>query len=84
MTLKDEIEATEAHLAALRLKAASATCAEVGHRWKHIGGANAGCEFGHDCTCSTPVQECEVCGACDYGEQARAGVIDECRHRAGH
>jgi len=66
VTLKDEIEQAEAHLAQLRQRAASATCAEVGHRWKHAGGRwVGGCE---NCNCSAAVYTCDVCGDSDYGD----------------
>jgi hypothetical protein len=70
LTILEEIAATEAKLEQLRRRAAAAPCAEVGHRWKHIGGANAGC--GPDCDCSIPVHRCDVCGDCDYGDNDEA------------
>ncbi|KAA0571114.1 hypothetical protein [Azospirillum sp. Sh1] len=70
MNLLEQIIATEAKLAQLRQQLAAAPCAEVGHRWKHVGGANAGC--GPDCGCSVPVHRCEACGDCDYGENEEA------------
>lgn len=76
MTLADEIADAEASLAALKRLAATATCAEVGHRWKFIGARNAGCD--RDCQCSVPVNECEACGDCDYGAPAEADVIAAC------
>lgn len=77
MTLLDEIADAEAKLAELRRRAATATCAEAGHRWKCVGGRNAGC--GPYCSCSVPVHECEVCGDSDYGQPAaEADVIQEC------
>ena len=45
-------------------------CRKIGHKWKHVGGANAGC--GKDCSCSIPVYECEACGDCDYGDNLEA------------
>lgn len=75
--LLEEIEAAEAHLAHLRRQALGATCAEIGHDWKSIGGRNAGC--GPDCCCSVPVHECSRCGDCDYGENKWAEqAIAEC------
>lgn len=68
MGLREEIAEAEARLARLKQQEAAATCAEVGHRWKHIGGRNAGC--GDACDCSVPVHQCEVCGDCDYGDNA--------------
>lgn len=79
MTLLDQITETEARLAQLKRQAASASCAEVGHRWKSVGGANAGCCI--DCWCSVQVNECEVCGDCDYGDPARSEIIANCRER---
>jgi hypothetical protein len=61
--LAQQIEETEALLARLKRRAASAPCTEVGHDWHTIGGANAGC--GPDCTCAVPVRECRRCGECD-------------------
>jgi len=81
VTLQDEIAETEAKLAALKQRAATATCAEAGHRWKSVGGANAGCELGDECDCSVAVRECEVCGVCDYGESDRPKVHEYCRKR---
>ncbi len=50
-------------------------CAILGHKWKHIGGANAGC---HElCNCSVPVHNCEICGDCDYGDNKDADDIKE-------
>lgn len=72
MTIRDEISELEGKLARLRQIERSAPCAEVGHRWRHIGGKNAGCELDRDCKCSVPVHECEVCGDCDYGDNAEA------------
>lgn len=46
---------------------------QVGHKWRSIGGCNAGC---HDlCGCSVPVNKCEVCGDCDYGANEDATKI---------
>lgn len=78
MTLLTEIEAAEAHLEQLRRQAAAAACTEVGHRWKFVGGRQAGCDLGADCGCSVPVHTCEVCGDCDYGQPAQAEIIAEC------
>jgi len=41
-------------------------CEVLGHKWVSIGGCNAACS--DDCGCSVPVNECEVCGDCDYGD----------------
>lgn len=72
-TLGDRLEAARAEVARLERQIAASTCAEVGHRWKSLGGANAGCC--DDCHCSVPVHECEVCGDCDYGDNAEAAEI---------
>lgn len=53
-------------------------CSVLGHRWRHMGGRNCGCENldadGERWTgrCSVPVYECEACGDCDYGDNAEA------------
>lgn len=75
--LANEISRAEAHLEALRRRAAGATCAEMGeHDWQLMGGCNAGC---HDdcslCGCSVPVHQCSRCGDCDYGENPEAERI---------
>ncbi len=67
--LQQQLDEAEAHVAQLKRQMAAAPCAEVGHRWKHIGGMNCGCDDGW---CSLPVHECTVCGDCDYGENAEA------------
>lgn len=75
-TLVDHLEAARAEVARLERQIAASTCAEVGHRWKHIGGCNAGCELSdRDCGCSVPVHECEICGDCDYGNNAEAAAV---------
>lgn len=80
--LKDKIEAARAELARLERLGASATCAEVGHRWVSLGGCNCGCD--PDACCSVPVHECAVCGDCDYGENSEAeGVRAACLARQG-
>ena len=74
----ERLEAARAEVARLEREVAGAPCAEVGHRWKHIGGRNAGCEHS-GCSCSVPVHECQVCGDCDYGNNAEAnGVKRSC------
>jgi hypothetical protein len=66
--------------ARLKRAIASAPCAEVGHRWKFVGGCNACCS--DECNCSVPVHECEVCGDCDYGENEEAReIIAKCEAR---
>lgn len=78
--LAEQIAAAEAHLTQLRQKALSATCAELGHDWKHIGGCNCGCY--PDACCSIPVHECTRCHIPDYGDnqEAKDHIID-CRER---
>jgi hypothetical protein len=84
-TLFEQLADAEAETARLRRAIASAPCAEVGHRWKHIGGRNAGCgenNWDRGCNCSLPVYECEACGDCDYGENEEArGIIARCKER---
>lgn len=46
-------------------------CNVLGHKWKHIGGRNCGCDDGN---CSVPVHKCESCGDCDYGENEKANA----------
>lgn len=78
MSLTDQLEAAQAEVERIKREIAHAPCAEVGHRWRHIGGRNAGCDY-PDCGCSVPVHKCEVCGDCDYGDNADAEkVLAEC------
>jgi len=70
--LVDELEAARAEVSRLERQVASATCAEVGHRWQSSGGANCGCKIGY---CSVPVHECAVCGDCDYGDNEDADDV---------
>ncbi len=70
--LGSRLEAAKAEVVRLERQAAQASCAEVGHSWKSLGGCNAGCEIADACSCSVPVHECERCGDCDYGENAEA------------
>lgn len=65
--LTKALEAARAEVARLERAEAHAGCAEVGHRWVHIGGRNCGCG-----QCSIPVYECSRCKDCDYGENAEA------------
>lgn len=77
MNLLNELEKAEAHVAALRREIAAGPCHAYSHDWKHIGGRNAGCDDG--CNCSVPVHTCQKCGDCDYGENAEAvETIAEC------
>lgn len=64
--LVERREAARNEVARLERAIAGAPCAEVGHRWKSLGGCNCGCH--DDACCSVPVHECQVCGDCDYGE----------------
>jgi hypothetical protein len=72
MQLADRLEAARAEVERLQRQAAAATCAEIGHCWECLGGANCGCESG---TCSVPVNECSVCRDCDYGDNADADQV---------
>lgn len=80
--LAERLDAARAEVARLEQEARVATCAEYGkHRWKSMGGRNAGCD--PDCCCSVQVNECEVCGACDYGKNAdAAATIARCEYAA--
>lgn len=78
LSLTEQLAEAEAKAERLRRQIAAASCAEVGHRWKHIGGKNCGCN-GIDAdggrwsgSCSVPVYECAVCKDCDYGDNAEA------------
>lgn len=55
-----------------------------GHSWRYIGGSNCGCH--PDAQCSLPVRQCEICGDCDYGQNAEAEAtkvacpeVEECK-----
>jgi hypothetical protein len=68
--LADKLEEARAEVARLERLAATATCIEIGHDWKYLGGANCGC---HEwACCSVPVHECARCKACDYGDNKYA------------
>lgn len=71
-TLREQLVEAEAQVASLRQRIGAATCAEAGHDWHSIGGANCGCADG---LCSVPVHECRRCGDCDYGENADADKV---------
>jgi hypothetical protein len=78
--LLERLENAKSEVSRLERQVAAATCAEVGHRWRSIGGANCGCEDGG---CSVPVHECEVCGDSDYGENEWAAKVRaECASEA--
>jgi hypothetical protein len=61
-------------------------CRILGHRWRHKGGKNCGCEWRDEDggistgSCSVPVYECEACGDCDYGDNAEAAETREVCH----
>lgn len=79
--LQQQLDEAEARVDQIKRQMAAASCAEVGHRWKHIGGRNCGCDDGW---CSLPVHECTACGDCDYGENAEAEETRaECASRKG-
>jgi hypothetical protein len=79
--LADQIEAARAELARLERIAAHASCADLGCRMVSTGGANCGCVFLDDedhelpGSCSVPVNYCERCGDCDYGNNDDATEI---------
>lgn len=58
-------------------------CAVLGHNWVMRGGKNAGCtEDLRDCGCSVPVNECDACGDCDYGDNDEADAVRaRCREK---
>ena len=66
--LLTDLGKARARVAQLERAVRQASCREVGHDWKSIGGCNAGCRLGKDCGCSVPVHECTKCGDCDYGD----------------
>ena len=77
MNLADQIAAKRAELLALQAEAAL-SCVDGRHKWKFVGGRNAGC--GDSCACSVPVHRCETCGDYDYGENDEADrTIADCR-----
>lgn len=79
--LADQIEEARNRLAQLERQAKHASCRDLGHDWRMIGGKNAGC--GCDgCGCSVPVNECVRCGDCDYGDNDEAvRTVKECNER---
>lgn len=71
------LEEARAHVARLERQAAAATCVEIGHDWRFIGGRSCCCELGggnYGC-CSFSVHECSRCGDCDYGDNDEATEI---------
>jgi hypothetical protein len=79
-TLSEQLADAQAIVHRIERTIASASCAEVGHRWKSLGGCNACCS--DDCRCSVPVHECEVCGDCDYGDNDEAReIVAKCKAR---
>lgn len=68
-----ELAATEDRAEALRRAIRQGPCREYGHAWEFYGGRNAGC--GDGCNCSVPVNMCNKCGDCDYGDNAEADQI---------
>lgn len=84
-SLEEQLADAKAELDRIERAIRAAPCAEVGHRWKHLGGKHAGCvesDPDFDCDCSLPVYECEVCGNCDYGENEEAReIIANCKAR---
>lgn len=76
--LQKKLEEAKAEVARLEAEIRKKPCHKVGHVWKHIGGANAGCC--NDCVCSVPVYTCEKCGDSDYGNNSEAEEIrKDCR-----
>lgn len=73
--LTEQLDRARAEVAMLERKVASASCAEVGHRWESIGGCNCGCDCEKDGACSLPVNRCAVCSDYDYGSNTEAEQI---------
>lgn len=69
-TLAEKLKVARDEVARLEREAMSATCADLGYAWTHVGGINAGC--GPDCSCSVPIYSCNRCGDSDYGQNAEA------------
>jgi hypothetical protein len=84
-TLLEQLADAKAETARLERAIAAAPCRRVGHRWKFLGGKNAGCganDWEQGCDCSVPVYECTACGDCDYGENDEAReIIMKCKAR---
>jgi hypothetical protein len=82
MILAEKIEAARAEVRRLENLAVKATCAELGHDWKCLGGCNCGC---HEMACcSVPVNQCSRCKDCDYGENEDAAEVRrQCLLREG-
>lgn len=78
--LLEQLADAQAEIHRLERAIAAAPCADVGHRWKLLGGCNACCS--DECNCSVPVRECEACGDCDYGENDEAReIVAKCEAR---
>ena len=73
--LAKALAAARAEVARLERVALGASCEELGHDWKHIGGRNCGCF--PDACCSVPVYECGRCGDCDYGDNGESNAKRE-------
>lgn len=56
---------------------AQLACAQGDHRWKSIGAAACCCDLGDGIygECSLPVNVCEECGDCDYGDSVDSDNI---------
>lgn len=79
--LNRDLELLEERAAQLRRHIAAAECRETGCKMEHIGGRNACC--GDGCQCSIPVYVCRKCGDSDYGDNAEAAeIIRKCKANA--
>ncbi len=75
------LEAARVEVARLEREVASASCAEVGHRWRFVGGCAYDCETPG---CSFAVHECSVCGDCDYDDNEEAPKVRAQCEAFGH
>lgn len=73
MNLAEQIAEKKAELALLEQRVEYANCVDLGHKWKFVGGCNAGCD--KDCSCSVSVHQCRRCGISDYGANDEADEI---------
>jgi hypothetical protein len=73
MRLTDQLAEARARVALLERQAAGATCAELGHDWRSLGGCTCGCR--EDAFCSVPVNTCARCKDCDYGDNEDAHEV---------